>query len=84
MRQALPLPRTRRMSREPPDLPQTDHPGRARRGLRHVWGAVLVELTKRIGKHLRGFAVWLGWATLQAVVGGAVGLLLVSLYLRGR
>lgn len=47
-----------------------------------------MELIKRIGKyagkHLRGFAVWLGWAALQALVGGAVGLLLVSLYLRGR
>lgn len=39
-----------------------------------------------VNKHkhetLKGFAAWLAWATLQALVGGAVGLLLVSMYLR--
>lgn len=43
-----------------------------------------MNLIKRLRKGLPGFGVWLFWATLQALVGGAVGLLLVSLYLRAR
>lgn len=42
------------------------------------------EFRKRLRKALPGVAAWLFWATLQAVVGGIVGLFLVALYLRGR
>lgn len=33
-------------------------------------------------EHVKSFAVWLFWATVQAVVGGIVGLFLVAMYLR--
>ena len=41
-----------------------------------------MKLLKRIRKGLPGFGVWLFWATVQALVGGALGLFLVALYLR--
>ncbi|MFJ4622136.1 hypothetical protein [Streptomyces sp. NPDC088812] len=44
----------------------------------------MADLIKRLKKALPSFAVWLFWATVQALVGGLVGILLVSLYLRGR
>lgn len=43
-----------------------------------------MKLLKRLRKALAGHGVWLFWATLEALIGGAVGLFLVAMYLRAR
>ena len=39
---------------------------------------------KRLGKVLAGHGVWLFWGVFEGLIGGAVGILLVTLWLRGR
>jgi hypothetical protein len=39
---------------------------------------------KRLGAALAGHGVWLFWSVLEGLVGGAVGILLVTLWLENR
>jgi hypothetical protein len=66
------------MSRD--QTPEADHPGRLRGGLRHVRGAVLVELIKSAARALKEHRGRLGWSAASGLLGSGIGLLVAMLW----